>query len=405
MKRKHFILTVIAVCVVALIAEAVLLIKTFSKKDKKNPVENVISPTGEPVTPIPVAGRKVKKVTYESESEFGYFATMEFEYDEFGRETEARTYRKGELSKTEVTFYGKNGMRRETWIPDRNGELSEMMFADAVGETVSVSMEEHGEYNPMYWIEDGYMVRLQYNTKMKNNYRSHIIDWEYRDGYLSERTETEKEGNTETKHTRKKYTYDDAGRVIKIREYRSEKGEEETLYSTTEITYDGQRRTEILSENDTITEKVFLDGSLESKKVTFSNGSETEYRYFLPDDFKELLRTNFGTPYGKPYYTSLGSHGEDEIYDENHRVTTAFSDVVLAGNYYSVYRYSYDEKGKIDEFLVETHVSPETIVSTTEYHYQYDEFGNVGRVTVVEQGKGTIAEAVIEWISVPGVAE
>ena len=405
MKRKHFILALVLVCSVALIAETVLLIKTFSKKDKKSPVENVTTPTGEPVTPVPVAGRKVKKISYETEAELSYFSAMEFEYDEFGREIEARFYNKGELSKTEVTIYGKNGMRRETWVPDRNGELTEMMFTDAVGETFSVSMKGRGENHPFYTVEDGYMVRLQYDLERKDYILWHIIEWEYQDGVITERIETETKDNTETKHTRKKYTYDDAGRVIKIREYRSEKGEEETLYGTTEITYDGQRRTEILSENDTITEKVFLNGSLESKKVTFPNGSETESRYYLPDDFKELLRTYFGTPYGKLYYTSFGSHGEDEIYDEQHRVTTAFNDVVIAGNYYQVYRYSYDENGKIDEFLVETHVSPENIVSTTEYHYHYDEFGNVDRVKVVEQGKGTIAEAVIEWIDVPGMPE
>ena len=327
MKRKHFILALVLVCSVALIAETVLLIKTFTKKDKKNPVENVTTPTGEPVTPVPVAGRKVKKISYETEAELSYFSAMEFEYDEFGREIEARFYNKGELSKTEVTIYGKNGMRRETWVPDRNGELTEMMFTDAVGETFSVSMQGRGENHPFYTVEDGYMVRLQYDLERKDYILWHIIEWEYQDGVIFERIETEKKDNTETKHTRKKYTYDDAGRVIKIREYRSEKGEEETLYGTTEITYDGQRRTEILSENDTITEKVFLNGSLESKKVTFPNGSETESRYYLPDDFKELLRTYFGTPYGKLYYTSFGSHGEDEIYDENHRVTTAFSDV------------------------------------------------------------------------------
>ena len=405
MKRKHFILALVLVCSVALIAEAVLLIKTFTKKDKKNHVENVTTPTGEPGTPIPVAGRKVKKISYETESELSYFSAMEFEYDEFGREIEARFYNKGELSKTEVTIYSKNGMMRDTYVPDRDGKWTGMMFTDITGETFYVSRQGDGEYPPVSRFEDGYLVSLQYAMGRKDQDLWCVVEWKCRDGVISEKTEEEIKGDIETKHTRKKYTYDDAGRVIKIREYRSEKGEEETLYGTTEITYDGQRRTEILSENDTITEKVFLNGSLESKKVTFPNGSETESRYYLPDDFKELLRTYFGTPYGKLYYTSFGSHGEDEIYDEQHRVTTAFNDVVIAGNYYQVYRYSYDENGKIDEFLVETHVSPENIVSTTEYHYHYDEFGNVDRVKVVEQGKGTIAEAVIEWIDVPGMPE
>ena len=416
MKRKHFILTVIAVCVVALIAEAVLLIKTFSKKDKKNPVENVISPTGEPDLPVLREVRKVKKVSYKEDwNNSSRLVFEEFTYDEAGREIRRVKYHDEEPYEEEITIYDENGITRETWVPDRNGTLNRFAFTDNVGETTVVSRYESDLERLVQIVtdEDGRVIRLDYVVSRSNYTLRHIVEWEYRDDIIVNRTETEKKDERETKRIRKEYAYNESRKVCGFDEYRAEEGGKEELYATTEITYDGNRKAEEtireVSGNSTVRE--YRDSVIESETRFYSDGKKTEYRYLILDDFKELVRTDFGSPYRKLCFFSTQAYDGTELtrgtkiqHDEQQRITFGMDSAMVVGNYYNQYRYSYGEDGKLNTFLIETLTGPGNIVGTRELRYHYDEYGNVDSISVSDEGK-TIGEAVIEWVSIMSAEE
>ena len=116
LKRKHFILALIAVCAIAVIAEGVLLAKTFGKKDKngdnqKNGKQDSV------VIEVPDGYQKVWKVTkevlYGSRTETQ--AETVFEYDELGRlKTMKSSYEDGTEDYIEWK-YEKSGRKVTAW--------------------------------------------------------------------------------------------------------------------------------------------------------------------------------------------------------------------------------------------------------------------------------------------------
>ena len=88
--RKQFILLIVSVCLVALLAEAVLLVHTFLKKKKNNNEDTL-----EPKNYVKQTVRRVTKATMLiNEKESG---TVEFAYDEYGRIARAELRDPGEI--------------------------------------------------------------------------------------------------------------------------------------------------------------------------------------------------------------------------------------------------------------------------------------------------------------------
>ena len=195
------------------------------KKDKKNPVENVISPTGEPDLPVLKEVRKVKKVSYKEDwNNSSRLVFEEFTYDEAGREIGRVTYHDEEPYEEEITIYDENGITRETWVPDRNGTLNRFAFTDNVGETTVVSRYESNLERLVQIItdEDGRVIRLDYAVSRSSYTLRHIVEWEYRDDVIVNRTETEKKDERETKRIRKEYAYNESRKVCGFDECRAE---------------------------------------------------------------------------------------------------------------------------------------------------------------------------------------
>ena len=82
LKRKQFIVLILSVCILALMAEGVLLAHTFSSKDKKGKTSKPTpEPTREPVSSVMWV--PVSHVCYDETGLFVYGET--YEYDEKGR--------------------------------------------------------------------------------------------------------------------------------------------------------------------------------------------------------------------------------------------------------------------------------------------------------------------------------
>ncbi|MBO4484127.1 MAG: hypothetical protein J5738_01900 [Lachnospiraceae bacterium] len=140
LRRKQFLIALGAVCLIAIIAEAVLLIHTFSKKkDKKQTpvtptqqgklIDNV-TPTPTPTVGLEPAFTTVwrlasEKTTYSSGSMSNY---VSYEYDERGTEIKRIYYdsESGSPEKTILLHHDRSGIiLAEYWVPDENGRLEE----------------------------------------------------------------------------------------------------------------------------------------------------------------------------------------------------------------------------------------------------------------------------------------
>ena len=141
LKRKHFILALIAVCAIAVIAEGVLLAVTFSKKkgkksdDKKSAVEIPEVPEG-----MKLVWRVAKMVESYSESSdsSGMVHETRYSYDELGRlsSRETKSFRSEEVYYTGLRrlYYEGPGVRTVLYRSDGDGPISEdgfngMMFS------------------------------------------------------------------------------------------------------------------------------------------------------------------------------------------------------------------------------------------------------------------------------------
>lgn len=146
-RKKQFIILIVGVCAVALIAEAALLISTFSRKKPDKPVQTTVSPTEE-VLPVeedyeddsddePVEHKTVWRLAREDVLGNNGF-TVGHIYDSMGREIRRVEYKPDGVTpkSTVILKYDAGGMIfAETWIPDEEGSLEQTKcyFPSAAG--------------------------------------------------------------------------------------------------------------------------------------------------------------------------------------------------------------------------------------------------------------------------------
>ena len=412
--RKQFFIILSALLAVVVIAETVLLVKTFAGKKSSKKTSKATKTEEVTPSPVPKDVRKVARVDYREIRPNGYTSCKVFTYDELGRETMAEIYINGELRTVEMTSYYNTGSKRETLRVAESDEvnageltLSSVVFMDDFGDVLQEYAMDSIVTSEQF-DDDGHLVEIVFSVARNNTFRNDSISWKYSGDVVTERTVTKGDGQT----TRREYDYDESGRVCAVREYRTEKGKEEGKPYTAEITYDGNRRTEIVNRNGVINENVYLNGALSSCKFTYPEGDVLEYEYLIIPEFGKLARTEFGTPYHQCCYLKrIKEDGTEFVtikpqYDSEHRVTTSCDSGIVTGNYYRDFRYAYEENGRLAVFLIDVKTFDNKIVDTTEYHYHYDEFGDVDSFLLYRADEEQpLAEGTVEWITVPGTVQ
>ncbi|MBO4324248.1 MAG: hypothetical protein J5845_02445 [Lachnospiraceae bacterium] len=411
--RKQFFIILSALLAVVVIAETVLLAKTFAgKKSSKKTPKGTSTKEATP-SPVPQDVRKVARVDFREIRPDGYTSCKVFTYDELGRETMAEIYINGELRTVEMTSYYNTGSKRETLRVAESDEvnageltLSSVVFMDDFGDVLQEYAMDSIVTSEQF-DDDGHLVEIVFSVARNNTFRNDSISWKYSGDVVTERTVTKGDGQT----ARREYDYDESGRVCAVREYRTENGKEEGKPYTAEITYDGNRRTETVNRNGVINENVYLNGALSSCKFTYPEGDVLEYEYLIIPEFGKLARTEFGTPYHQLCCVRQ-RHEEEEVtmvnpeYDSENRVITARDEGVTTGNYYRRFRYSYGENGRLDTFYIDVLTYSDILEYTTEYHYHYDAFGDVDSILIyTSDGEQPVSEVTIEWITVPGTVQ
>ena len=237
--RKSFIIGIIALCLVALIAEVVLLVHGFSKKtEKKQPeqvtptqvVKNDSTPTptatAEP-TPTPEVDHyeSVWKLAkeYKTGSQGQKNPVCYMEYDEQGRESKRIVFDEdlGTPKETDVFHYDRSGITLvDRWIPtEENGELAEMRCFYPACENMTLFLQTHyldlssGETVESVQFDDaGNLIALTsfYHSRMYDGGPRYVTDWEISPDGIVEGFRI-----TDGKYIRNvTLEYDDSGRLI-----------------------------------------------------------------------------------------------------------------------------------------------------------------------------------------------
>lgn len=261
LRRRQFLLALAAVCLIAVIAEAVLLIRTFSKKKDKSPAE--ATPTEVPrvadqttVTPSPIpiydsepvyteVWRLAKEKTVYSDGTLSN--CVSYEYDELGRESKRIIYGSDCTTARETILfhYDRSGIViTEHWAPDENGSLvSKRCFYPTCN---GVSTDFFLTQNP--YLSDGEILEdCAYDddgnlTGELKAYHEFMNEPPYRstltiskEGLLISHAETDPNGESEVIYS---FTYDETGRLSGItkstpdgeREYAVYRYEDERTY-------------------------------------------------------------------------------------------------------------------------------------------------------------------------------
>ena len=143
-RRRLFIILMIAICAVGVIVEVGLLIHSRKKKSEpKTKPEETVTETPTPTVPQQEdepEGRYVISKEYgwhynEAIGRNGEFC-IEYEYDKQGRETVSRTLDGEDVLVTYVTTYDRNGSKTEEWDPDCDGYLMRRLYLDQSGTVV-----------------------------------------------------------------------------------------------------------------------------------------------------------------------------------------------------------------------------------------------------------------------------
>ena len=182
MSRKKLLIIIAVICSVALIAEAALLIRTFSKKKnatgtkKKthNGTQMVKEGLGHFQTiSVPEGSHvvwRVKESYYYWEGQ--KIRDCSYQYDERGRVIKKIHYSGYGDKKlyTEFTEYDQNGSWFERWYPDKGGELHDLWIKDLTGETIILNPYVYR--NETYEIEkdnEGYYTEIRVYRESEQN--------------------------------------------------------------------------------------------------------------------------------------------------------------------------------------------------------------------------------------------
>ena len=384
LKKKHFIGLIIGICVVALFAEAMLLIHTFSgkEKDKKEKKTKQEEPSVT-VTAVPDGEDAPKKTSrpviridrqYETDGSGKKLLKTEYEYDEKGRETRRVCYADdGQVAEVISTVYDRNGCKAETRTGSETGTLYRTVFTDLAGDTYDIIHASGEEYECKYNSE-GFRTELIHTIPLNGGPLKTSHTWEYdEDGYLIRTSEYDLSEGRRILCSSKEYSWNDSGRVARI----VEKNSDGDPTSETRITYDGTRKTFDMEAYIGFTRQMVIEyeGNLETSiRYRMADGTSEEVLVAFPkgnypESIVDFLRSGSITDYDEDGaetrlatldYTSNGQplrqyYGSDEkvamefSYDGKGNLTQC----VYRNNFgkiYEDYRFVLDEDRNMTEF-------------------------------------------------------
>ena len=430
MKRKHFILMIIAICSVALIAEIILLAGTLNKKKTKEPEkgtekENVTATATPSPTEVPtpeVTYQKVWKLAKESGSE-AWMNTTYYEYDDQGRECRRVLYDNGSLAakETYLLSYDRSGMIiMEKWIPDESGtmESKSCFFATAAYSSGNELWYIHPYYESGEIIDD---LEYDENHNLVAVYSSFDYDYDTGKPYTRSEWVFDSDGHI-TKHIVKdktgyrreyEFLYDEKGRMLKA-------GDDVCFH------YVGNKSFSVFNGNGIIVNK-YEDGKAvgyaregdysawdrmtnpDDPDYTVTDGYEAfDYRSNgnFPYDvmgvtFWEKIRYSY--PKGESKWNGVGYHDAATVVWESKMTLRDDGQPKLLESFYNpnglmplsdtpfqTTRFVYDENDMLSK-TVTVHADG----TTEEMHYSFDENGNL---TELRYPDGT--RYYYEWVEV-----
>ena len=377
--RKHFIIGLLTVCAIAIIAEAVLLVHTFSKKkspekgSEKAPKNTTRATVTGEAAPSGKRVWKAVEVTEYLEGVVNEEAT--FLYDETGRITGLEAEHGETLTKGVITY-------------DKSG--------------VKVVFYSDGEQQWTYFVRD---IRKEVSAEIQHIIRHPDINMEYDErGFWKRITYRSTEGNVTTIYGLD-YTFDDLGRMTGCLEWkRAEEYQDEAVVTCNEtFEYDNQGRvirytvdpalyrSDIQGGEYRITYDA--DRKLEEKYVDGVKKEETEWKYTGKGTWKTIRRFSDGETIARTEWIITMPESFTEI-ESSVYMSTGLYDVNVTEKYVfeldsdgnvirltenredseaeTMYTAAYDEKGRITELIEDGY-------DTT--RFAYDEHGNVIRVT------------------------
>ena len=300
---KKIIIGIIAVCILALIAEVVLLI-TFGKKKKGSQPKVTEEPTAEAAVPTPeekykTLWRVASSVMSSYPNGVSYITGTDFEYDELGRETLRTEWyldeqdQKKPVEKYKNTYYGGGCVIRER-LTMKDELIGATFFTEEgliSGETMVVDYKVGS---------NGHLSEL-----------TTVYDTTATDEYYPEKWEFDSEGKItrstvydccdhEKEYFHRTYTYDDKGTLCTITKARTEEEE----YNSISVSYQGDQCVVTRREyTGRYTEEVYQGNvCTEIREYDSIPGGPdfllNEMHLFLP-------KGNFEIPYNSgPYWTS-----------------------------------------------------------------------------------------------------
>lgn len=155
LNRKQFIVLILSVCILALIAEGVLLVRTFASKSEKGKSSTTPAPTGEP--PVSMMWVPVSHMCFREDGVFAYGES--YEYDDQGRPVLMKMFRGEEGQYREVTYtYDKNGTKTEEWeVTEQETGKAALSVTGICGMTIR---HEAGESYQCRYDNDGYIKEI-----------------------------------------------------------------------------------------------------------------------------------------------------------------------------------------------------------------------------------------------------
>lgn len=397
LKRKHFIIALLSLCGALVIAEAVLLAVTFSKKKSpKKTGGNEPSVTGE-------AGEQTEHEKKEyvwrpvkyRETLYGHLTEdLTIEYDNQGR-IKHITGASDELSLEYVLTYEKSGVIMS--VVDEDGEKEVYFIRDLYDQLTGESTfrVKTGEYE-LERDEQGYWKRVAYKITENRLVTVYGRDFVYDDaGRMAGYTDWKMVTGFETEEIAQNtstYAYDEQGRISRVEvkllnmlmsypspgEYVYEYGDgwkTETRY------VDG--------EAVTVTRWDYFEGGTLFVTDYSQNDPEEATRkigwiFKMPDSYTGIVGDEKTT---SPTFESLGNLEYTVSYDEKKGAAQMILRNRAMGAEQVAKKYFYDEKGRIAEIW---NGDEET------RQFTYDENGNVTRVTE-KDGENTVSEIELEY--------
>ena len=403
-KRKHFIIGLLTVCAIAVIAEAVLLVHTFSKEKKnaKTPDKRIEDNTGtktEPTgTPALEENRDYRKewklisrrrVKNESEDTFSY------EYDEYGRQIRTVYSYQGKPVQTDYYTHTKNGHVFEEWLPDKGGTLSNKQVSDQI-ETVWVFEDMPSDETGSF---DNYEEEFDHNgnrTKIRitdigdgetypiNAEVTYLYDYEYDEsGQLKKRTKSVGiNGEFKTKSF-DELVYDSEGRLREHTCYSiMEDSEEYRKLSRLTYTYEADRT--VVQEdsftaageiNRTMINTYFPESGVNEYRIETDAYTTVEKNYASFSDARISDMANFLSELYTRTTTQKDGTAVEEYrkaeFDEEGRPVKLY-DPEKGGTFAEC---EYDEQGRFKRVIMY-----ETFSGEVQYDFEYDGDGNLSKL-------------------------